>query len=58
MWNVIKSKETIHIVPSNDIKEHELTSMCWCNPETDKHLNYVEHKVFSDEYPEEERDIN
>ena len=42
-------------MPINDIKEHEESILCWCNPKQDGDL--IVHNVFSDAYPIEEREI-
>lgn len=27
---------SVHVVPVNDYREHELTNLCWCNPVEDE----------------------
>lgn len=46
----------VHVMPTNDIQEHEESLLCWCKPKLVEE-NLIFHNVFSDAYPIEERDI-
>ena len=27
-----------HVVPTNDLREHEMTAQCWCRPTVDEYV--------------------
>lgn len=31
----------LHVVPIDDLREHDLTMLCWCNPRRDHEERYV-----------------
>lgn len=39
-----KKKKLIHILPINDLKEHEQTKNCWCGPR-DKDLLIIHNSL-------------
>lgn len=44
----------IHVIPINDIKEHEESINCWCCPTRDKEdPTVIIHNVFAEEYGDE-----
>lgn len=36
----------MHIVPINDLREHEVDMHCWCHPTLDEGWEYGQEKVF------------
>lgn len=48
----------IHVMPTNDIKEHEESIDCWCcpKPDTEEPLVII-HNAFAESYGDE-RNIN
>ena len=52
----IEGKE-IHVMPTNDIKEHEESFYCWCHPRRDSEQpSVVIHNAFAAGYGDE-RDL-
>ncbi len=48
------SRNEIHVMPNCDIKSHEDSVFCWCQPKRDlKESNVVVHNSFSEAYGEE-----
>lgn len=49
-----RNKTPIHVVPTRDIKEHEESINCWCQPVIckDEH-RVILHNAFSEEYGDE-----
>jgi hypothetical protein len=44
----------IHVMPINDIKEHEESLLCWCNPKQDtEEPNVIIHNAFAEGYGNE-----
>lgn len=46
VWTDIMQKNgalTIHVLPANDLREHEKDATCWCEPRVDEELNIVTH---------------
>jgi hypothetical protein len=48
-WHIISGEsnagfDVSHIVPANDLREHTLNSVCWCEPELDEIDFLVIHK--------------
>lgn len=35
------SDSNVHVIPLNDLKEHELMANCWCSPIRDEEDAYV-----------------
>lgn len=52
-----KILNTIHVIPTNDIKEHEESISCWCVPRRDvEEPSVVIHNAFAEAYGDE-RDL-
>lgn len=34
-WSVFEDAASVHIVPNDDLREHELETTCWCRPTDD-----------------------
>lgn len=32
-----------HVIPVDDLREHEMASTCWCGPEVDEEFDLVIH---------------
>jgi len=32
MWEVVEEDNTMHVLPQDDLKPHNLTTSCWCKP--------------------------
>lgn len=39
MWKTLELDEAIHIIPIEDLRQHEESSKCWCNPSIENDLN-------------------
>lgn len=35
-WHATNGGDTLHVVPIDDLREHPLTSSCWCHPTEDE----------------------
>jgi len=47
----------VHVMPINDIKEHEESITCWCSPKRDtEEPEVIIHNAFADSYGDE-RDL-
>jgi hypothetical protein len=46
VWTNIMQKNgaSTHVVPLNDLREHEEDATCWCDPRVDEELNLVTHQ--------------
>lgn len=40
--------ERVHVVPVNDLKEHEPHDDCWCGPETDENSGVIVHAAMDE----------
>lgn len=38
-YRVVKYKETYHVIPDHDCREHVATMPCWCQPTIDPECN-------------------
>jgi hypothetical protein len=48
------ANSTVHTMPINDIKEHEESLLCWCNPRIDRtQPNHIIHNAFAESYGDE-----
>lgn len=44
----------IHVMPTNDIKEHEESILCWCKPKYDEQEpKLIIHNAFAESYGNE-----
>lgn len=43
MWAVEKTNNGVHVVPIDDIKEHEMVRSCWCKPALKHNENVIVH---------------
>lgn len=46
---------TLHVIPAEDIQDHEESPLCWCKPKYVDEGIFV-HRVFSEKYPAHERE--
>ncbi len=44
--NSNKTSWPVHIVPVNDLKEHDATMECWCQPTLDDGEDWGHEKIF------------
>lgn len=45
----------IHVIPTDDIRPHDESILCWCKPQITEHV--VIHHAFGESYGDE-REIN
>lgn len=38
MWNAEVYSKRTHVYPVEDLREHDLSGQCWCNPALDGNL--------------------
>lgn len=39
MWARVETEETYHVLPVNDLKDHEDGLYCWCKPTVERFDN-------------------
>jgi len=42
-WETWRVDGKVHLVPTNDLMEHELLEKCWCNPEVEENGKMISH---------------
>lgn len=60
-WTVLDLEDhSVHVVPNNDLKEHDLTALCSCRPSLEEldHKLIVHHAFDWREYNEPEAIIH
>lgn len=53
MWiNVLNGNDILHVIPIDDLKEHESKETCFCNPWKDEEGFYVHNSADNRELTE------